>query len=35
MAKVFVQPDAEAIGMVSSHNEVFYKRNRELIEKLI
>jgi len=34
-AKVFVQPDAEAIGMVSSHNEVFYKRNRELIEKLI
>lgn len=30
-AKQFIQPDASEYGMVSSHNEVFKKRNRELI----
>ncbi|HWL26678.1 MAG TPA: NAD(P)/FAD-dependent oxidoreductase, partial [Ureibacillus sp.] len=29
-AKQFIQPDASHAGMVSSHNEVFKKRNREL-----
>ena len=32
-AKQFVQPDAEKSGIVSSHNEIFNKRNRELIDK--
>lgn len=34
-AKLYVQPDAEAMGMVSSHNEIFYQKNRELIHKMI
>ncbi|WP_404451946.1 NAD(P)/FAD-dependent oxidoreductase [Virgibacillus necropolis] len=29
-AKQFVQPDANQIGMVSSHNEIFKQRNKEL-----
>ncbi|TQE91243.1 NAD(P)/FAD-dependent oxidoreductase [Ureibacillus terrenus] len=34
-AKLYVQPDAEATGMVSTHNEIFYQRNRELIQKIL
>ncbi|PFP06846.1 NAD(P)/FAD-dependent oxidoreductase [Bacillus thuringiensis] len=34
-AKQFIQPDAREYGMVSSHNEVFKKRNRELIKQMI
>ncbi len=34
-AKQYIQPDATASGMVSSHNEVFKKRNRELVQQLI
>lgn len=35
IAKQFIQPDADRIAMVSSHNEVFKKRNRELIRQMI
>lgn len=34
-AKQFIQPDAEEKGMVSSHNEIFNKRNRKLIDQQI
>ncbi|HDR7759261.1 NAD(P)/FAD-dependent oxidoreductase [Bacillus cereus] len=34
-AKQFIQPDASEYGMVSSHNEVFKKRNRELIKQMM
>ncbi|WP_347319848.1 NAD(P)/FAD-dependent oxidoreductase [Rossellomorea sp. RS05] len=34
-AKNFISPDADRSGMVSSHNEVFKKRNRELIKKMV
>ncbi|MBD1380432.1 NAD(P)/FAD-dependent oxidoreductase [Metabacillus arenae] len=34
-AKKFIHPDANKSGMVSSHNEVFKKRNRELIKQMI
>lgn len=34
-AKSFISPDADKSGMVSSHNEVFKKRNRELIKKMV
>ncbi|MFW0779396.1 NAD(P)/FAD-dependent oxidoreductase [Rossellomorea marisflavi] len=34
-AKNFISPDADKSGMVSSHNEVFKKRNRELIKKMV
>ncbi len=34
-AKQYIQPDAKEAGMVSSHNEVFKQRNRELIQQLI
>jgi thioredoxin reductase len=33
-AKAFIMPGAEAYGMVSSHNEVFVERNRELKKQL-
>ncbi len=33
-AKQFITPDAYAWGMVSSHNEVFIERNRELKKQL-
>ncbi|GGH31317.1 NAD(P)/FAD-dependent oxidoreductase [Paenibacillus segetis] len=32
-AKQFVQPDADKIAMVSSHNELFTKRNKELVKQ--
>ncbi|TYR81438.1 NAD(P)/FAD-dependent oxidoreductase [Priestia megaterium] len=34
-AKLFIQPDANKAGMVSSHNEVFKKRNRELVKQMM
>ncbi|NEW07344.1 NAD(P)/FAD-dependent oxidoreductase [Paenibacillus sp. SYP-B3998] len=34
-AKQYIQPDAEKSGMVSSHNEVFKKRNRELVKHMM
>ncbi|MEJ8545290.1 NAD(P)/FAD-dependent oxidoreductase [Brevibacillus borstelensis] len=34
-AKQFIQPDASKIGMVSSHNEVFKQRNRELVKQMM
>ncbi|PGC92207.1 NAD(P)/FAD-dependent oxidoreductase [Bacillus toyonensis] len=34
-AKQFIQPDASEYGMVSSRNEVFKKRNRELIKQMM
>lgn len=33
-AKKYIHPDAEGYGMVSSHNEVFQKRNKELMMKM-
>ncbi|WP_102273505.1 NAD(P)/FAD-dependent oxidoreductase [Cytobacillus massiliigabonensis] len=34
-AKQFLQPDAQGFGMVSSHNDVFKKRNKELVKQLM
>ncbi|MEW9108246.1 NAD(P)/FAD-dependent oxidoreductase [Cytobacillus gottheilii] len=34
-AKQFIQPDALKYGMVSSHNDAFKERNRELVKELI
>lgn len=34
-AKQFIMPEAEGYGMVSSHNDLFKKRNRELVAQLI
>ncbi|KAA9022008.1 NAD(P)/FAD-dependent oxidoreductase [Niallia endozanthoxylica] len=34
-AKQFIQPDANKAAMVSSHNEVFKKRNRELVKEMM
>jgi thioredoxin reductase len=34
-AKQFIQPDANKSAMVSSHNDVFKKRNRELIKQMM
>ncbi|WP_432776237.1 NAD(P)/FAD-dependent oxidoreductase [Brevibacillus gelatini] len=34
-AKLYIQPDAQAGGMVSSHNELFQSRNRELINQML
>jgi ferredoxin/flavodoxin---NADP+ reductase len=34
-AKKFIDPDAHQSGMVSSHNEIFKKRNRELVKQLV
>jgi len=33
-AKQYIQPEAGAVAMVSSHNEVFKARNRELIQEM-
>ncbi|MDA3129433.1 NAD(P)/FAD-dependent oxidoreductase [Aliibacillus thermotolerans] len=32
-AKLYIQPEADESGIVSSHNDIFQKRNRELINK--
>lgn len=34
-AKTYIDPDANERGMVSSHNELFKERNRELVKQLI
>jgi ferredoxin/flavodoxin---NADP+ reductase len=34
-AKSYIQPDANEAGMVSSHNEIFKERNRELIREML
>jgi len=34
-AKQYIQPDASKVGMVSSHNELFKKRNRELVKQMM
>ncbi|MBZ5750073.1 MULTISPECIES: NAD(P)/FAD-dependent oxidoreductase [Metabacillus] len=34
-AKQFIQPDAYKSGMVSSHNEIFKKRNKELVKQMM
>ncbi|MBP2242058.1 thioredoxin reductase (NADPH) [Cytobacillus eiseniae] len=34
-AKQFIQPNAYKFGMVSSHNEVFKKQNRELVKRMM
>ncbi|WP_430789734.1 NAD(P)/FAD-dependent oxidoreductase [Virgibacillus flavescens] len=34
-AKQFIQPDANKIGMVSSHNELFKQRNKKLIQEMV
>lgn len=34
-AKQYIQPGAPKIAMVSSHNEVFQERNRELVKQMI
>jgi thioredoxin reductase (NADPH) len=34
-AKQYIQPNANQVAMVSSHNEVFKSRNRELVKKLV
>lgn len=34
-AKQFIEPDANKNGMVSSHNEVFKKRNREIVKRMM
>lgn len=34
-AKQYIEPDADEVGMVSSHNDVFKERNRELAKQMI
>ncbi|WP_066190188.1 MULTISPECIES: NAD(P)/FAD-dependent oxidoreductase [Gracilibacillus] len=34
-AKQFIEPDALASGMVSSHNDLFKKRNKKLVAQLV
>lgn len=34
-AKQYIDPDADKTGMVSSHNEKFKERNRELVKKIV
>ncbi|WP_257349840.1 NAD(P)/FAD-dependent oxidoreductase [Pseudalkalibacillus decolorationis] len=34
-AKKYIQPNANQVAMVSSHNEVFKKRNRKLVESMM
>ncbi|MED1950228.1 NAD(P)/FAD-dependent oxidoreductase [Brevibacillus centrosporus] len=34
-AKLFIQPEAQKGGMVSSHNDIFQSRNRELIKQMM
>ncbi|MBD8497995.1 NAD(P)/FAD-dependent oxidoreductase [Paenibacillus arenosi] len=34
-AKLFIEPEASKWGMVSSHNEVFKERNRELVKQMM
>ena len=34
-AKLFIEPEANAYGMVSSHNELFKMRNKEFVKQMI
>lgn len=34
-AKKYIDPNAEKVGMVSSHNEKFKDRNKELVKKIV
>lgn len=34
-AKQYIQPDADLVAMVSSHNDVFKARNKELVKELL
>jgi len=34
-AKQYIQPEADDIGMVSSHNEIFKDRNREIVKEMM
>lgn len=34
-AKSYIQPDANKIAMVSSHNEIFKQRNKELVKEMM
>ena len=34
-AKQFIQPDAQKSAMVSSHNDVFKQRNKEIVRQLL
>ncbi|HSJ39008.1 MAG TPA: NAD(P)/FAD-dependent oxidoreductase [Planococcus sp. (in: firmicutes)] len=34
-AKSYIQPDAQKSAMVSSHNEIFKKRNKELVKQMM
>lgn len=34
-AKLYIQPEANKSGMVSSHNDIFQSRNRELIKQMM
>lgn len=34
-AKQYIDPTADSIAMVSSHNEVFYKKNRKLVQEIV
>lgn len=34
-AKSYLEPSANTFGMVSSHNEMFKERNRELVQKML
>ncbi|GAB6991117.1 NAD(P)/FAD-dependent oxidoreductase [Paenibacillus pini] len=34
-AKLYIQPEASKVAMVSSHNELFKNRNRELVKQLM
>ncbi|MGG3738405.1 NAD(P)/FAD-dependent oxidoreductase [Aeribacillus pallidus] len=34
-AKQYIQPDADKVAMVSSHNEVFKTRNKELVREMM
>ncbi|MBB6672040.1 NAD(P)/FAD-dependent oxidoreductase [Cohnella nanjingensis] len=35
MAKRYIQPDADKVAMVSSHNEAFKARNKELLKQML
>ncbi|WP_044640290.1 NAD(P)/FAD-dependent oxidoreductase [Risungbinella massiliensis] len=34
-AKQFIEPDANKVGMISSHNDIFKQRNRELVKQMM
>ncbi len=34
-AKLYIEPDAASVAMVSSHNDVFKSRNKELVKEML